>query len=190
MKITEEEVKASFIHQRQITLLESITEDAQKDICSAILYLNTTGLAPITLLIDSGGGKVTLGEHICDTIRNSRAPVEALVIGEASSMTFVVLQSCSLRRAYEHARLMFHECRSSNVKCTTADKEKAELLKLDEEAIRRISKRSGHTASHIKAWMREERWFDAAEALRLGFIDEVVRPAPFPLSAKNKAATK
>lgn len=66
---------------------------------------------PITIMINSGGGLVTAGMAIYDTIQSLECPVNTYVTGMAASMASILLVAGTPgeRRAAPNARIMIHQ---------------------------------------------------------------------------------
>ena len=58
--------------------------------------------------INSGGGDVDAGFALVKAIENASAPVHCIVDGEAMSMAFYILQSCTTRSMTKRSVLMIH----------------------------------------------------------------------------------
>ncbi|MBX4209292.1 ATP-dependent Clp protease proteolytic subunit [Candidatus Parcubacteria bacterium] len=178
MSISERDINEAFLARRQILLQEEIKCSVQDRISASILYLNLQNNSTITLIINSGGGLAVSGMYICDAIRNSPAPVHGLVIGDAHSAAFDIFQHCDRRLCYKHARLMFHAIRLNDLPLDRDDFDDhiKEFREWDDELLRLFSKKSGQPLGRIRTWSRQERYFGAKEALKLGLIDEIVMP--------------
>lgn len=64
--------------------------------------------APITVLINTGGGEEQQGMAIFDAIQACRSRVTGLVTCEASSMGSVILQACDERVGRPSSAVMYH----------------------------------------------------------------------------------
>lgn len=169
----------AFLAKRQILFQGDVDSEMQARITRLILYLNTIDdKQPITLLIDSCGGQTKLSLSICDAIEQSRAVVTGLVVADAFSAAFRILQSCHRRLAYPRARLQFHAPAIDGIRIDDDrwDQYITDLRGLNEEQLHVYAKRSKQSMRQLRKWSKEEEFFSAAKALKLGFIDELVRP--------------
>lgn len=177
MGITREHAEA-LLRKRQIAVFDVVTDETHEYVVESILYLNAIDeSAPITLFINSIGGKAIAGLRIAEAISASRAPITGLVVGTADSAAFVILQACKRRTAYKHATLMFHggkiNCR---INAPDFDEQLQAVRRSDREFMDKLSKRSGQPTEQLSAWADADKQFFATEALDLGFLDEVVEP--------------
>ena len=171
-----------FFLQRKILLFDKIDGQVQESVTQAILALNLSGQEPITLLIDSTGGSTISGRCIADAIRCSQAPVHGLVVGDALSMAFWILQNCQRRIAYPHARMMSHGYAMNEVRCDQKDyREKAEQLILwHAEDLGVLARRSGQSVEQWRKWSSDEHYFSASDGIRLGILDGTAPAKPLP----------
>ncbi len=171
------EIVDTLLAKRYLLLQGEITSKHQEKLSQFIFYLNAIDHTLITLLIDSGGGAKKSGLMICDAIKLSTAPIDALVIGAAYSASFRILQSCRKRIAYPNAKFMFHGSSFSGSRRIDEEDFETELNELrtsHEEQLRLISKRSGQPIKELRKWSKQEHYFTAEEAKKFGFIDEIV----------------
>lgn len=168
----------TFLLKRQIVLAEMITGDTHDLLSSHILYLNAKSYEPITLIVHSEGGSCCATDHICDAIRRSVAPVHGLVIGEAGSGAFLVLQACHRRLAYPNAHLLFHSPDLGGVRVDLPNLrgEIAKALLAHRRNLHMVARRCKQSVATVAEWSRTEYSFTAIEALKHGIIDEIVQP--------------
>ncbi len=170
------EIFDALLSKRQILLQGEVDDDIQMKITRLILYLNTTGDAPITLFIDSTGGDTKKSLCICDALSQSAASVRGVVVADAFSAGFRILQSCHKRLAYPRANFLFH-APAINGKRIDAD-DWADYLKevqeLHEEQLKTYADRSKQSNEQLKEWSKKEKCFTAEEALKFGFLDEII----------------
>lgn len=166
-----------FLRKRQIPLLGSVDLKMQSQFTESILLLNALDeQKPITLFIDSRGGSVGPALAIADAIVSSKAPVHGLVVAEAYSAAFMVLQNCHTRLSYPNAQLMFHAplIRAHRIdEDLSKDIEQAKLYY--KKTLKLTHKRSGQNTRTLRAWGKKERYFSGEEAHGLGFVDNIVR---------------
>ncbi len=172
------EIVEALLAKRHILLQGPVEGLLQARITRLILYLNALDDRPITLLIDSGGGETETSLLICDAIEQSHAVVSGLVVADVFSAAFRILQSCHRRLAYPRARLQFH-APATNGKRVDEDNWNKYIIRiheLHEEQLHVYAKRSKQSIRSLRKWAKEQKFFTAAEALKLGFLDELVQP--------------
>ncbi len=174
-----------FYARRQVPCVEEINGDSQERIVQSVMGLNSLGTDPINLLIDSGGGSVVHGRWIADVIRHSVAPVHAIIIGEACSMAFWILQNCQRRICYPHARVMFHGYRVNNSPRVDQPNFQGHIDNVQRwflEDLNFVIRRTRQPIEQWREWCQNEKFFEPQEALELNIIDEIRQPADFPIA--------
>jgi ATP-dependent protease ClpP protease subunit len=182
---TAETMAAKLAKHRVLIIDGKIDSERSTDICRVLAALELKEVAPITLLISSGGGDVLPANTIGDTIRALHSPVDGLVIGRAASMAVDLLLMCRTRRALPHAEFFVHFIRCNfNIVCDsdkvvggdiTAIKQKMTAGKKARENL--YMKRLGKSRREVQDLFRLGEKYDlnytAREALALGIIDEI-----------------
>jgi ATP-dependent Clp endopeptidase proteolytic subunit ClpP len=168
----------ALLTKRQILLQGEVDGDIQQKITRWILYLNALNDTPITLFIDSFGGSTELSLCICDAVVQSQAQVIGVVVADASSAGFRILQSCQRRLSYPRARLMFHAPSIANKRIDSDDwaEDYKKIQEMHEEQLNVYAKRSKQPIKRLREWSKEEKRFTADEAFKAGFLDEVIKP--------------
>lgn len=188
MRDLPQEVIRALMQKRQILFVGDVDNEAQEKISASILYLNSLSDEPITLFIDSMGGKTNAGLWMADAVSVSQAPVCGVVIGVAYSMAFNLLQACQIRKAYPHAELLVHGiCARELVVVDDEEKFEREVnwaRRHHEEMMLYYSRRSGQPLEMWKDWSKKEKKFSAREALELVIIDEIIQPVPLQVPEK------
>lgn len=145
----------------------------------------------INIVIDCPGGRAGCWEPIRDILMSSTTPTRGVVVGNALSAGFNILQYCAKRIALPAARFMFHApritpemqaslgfgaCEFPNEK--TGQLEERDIVLKDNPEylafLSRLTNRSKPNFLTLRGWGEEERQYDAHEAFRLGFIDQIV----------------
>jgi ATP-dependent protease ClpP protease subunit len=141
------------------------------------------GAKEIRIIIDSSGGSVSAGRGIALTIENLPVPSICTADGEAESMAFYILQSCTIRQMTKRSVLMIHnplEMVSSETLTLDDIKDLNNDLQTSAEAmlehnIHRLKVPREYVAKKIE----HTKWFFTwKEALEIGAVDEVL-PVPY-----------
>lgn len=149
------------IVQAQLLFLESV--DPEKD---------------IQIYINSGGGSVSAGLGIYDTMQLVSADVATICTGMAASMAAVLLSAgtAGKRSALPHSRIMIHqpmggaEGQASDIEITAR-----EIQKLKKELYEILSQHSGQSYKKIEKDADRDYWMTSQEAMNYGLIDEVLK---------------
>lgn len=143
----------------------------------------------IRVLLDSPGGSVFDGVAIHNLLKRCKARVEIEVIGEASSAASVVAMAGDVIKMHEGTTMMIH--RASSCGCGFAEdfRTVADALDTITGSITDIYEtRSGRARADIEAMVKKETWMSAADAVKEGFADEVVKAGSKPVpAAKGRA---
>lgn len=148
------------IIQAQLLFLESV--DAQKD---------------IQIYINSGGGSVSAGLGIYDTMQLINSQVATICTGMAASMAAVLLTAGEKgkRSALPHSRVMIHqplggaEGQASDIEITAR-----QIMQLKRELYEILSLHTGVEYAKIEKDADRDYWLRATEAVEYGLIDEVL----------------
>ena len=134
---------------------------------------------PLDLHINSPGGSVFAGLAIYNALKRHQAEVAVYIDGLAASIASVVAMAGDRIIMPENALLMIHDP-YAGASGTAADLRKAAEM-LDKATISIISAyrtQSDLKDEEIAALMQAETWFNAAEAVELGFADEIEESLP------------
>jgi ATP-dependent Clp protease protease subunit len=143
----------------QLLFLES--EDPEKD---------------ISLYINSPGGIVTAGLAIYDTMQYLRAPVSTICLGQAASMSAVLLAAGAKGKRYAlpHSRIMIHQgsggFRGNAPDAVIQMREWELVVRMNHEILAR---HTGQTLEQIIKDTDRDRFMSPEEAQEYGIIDAV-----------------
>ncbi len=131
----------------------------------------------IQLYINSGGGSVTAGMAIIDTMSHIKNPISTVCVGMAASMAAVIL-SCGdkgKRVALPNSEVMIHQPHGG-VEGQAADIEISakRIVKMRGVLNKILSKNTGQTLAKIEKDVDRDFFMDAEEAKKYGIIDSVV----------------
>ncbi len=171
------------LHKGRVLFLNGRVDDTSSmKLITNMLYLNQADpKAPITLVINSGGGTITSGMGIYDVMQFIDAPVRTVVIGRASSMAAILLAAGEpgQRMAMPHARIMVHEASSAVARHQVQDViiRAKELTYKNDLLIKVLAKHTGYPESDIRPRFERDFYMDPSEAVKLGIVDKVVGKA-------------
>lgn len=136
---------------------------------------------PVEVYLNSYGGVATEGAALFATLeRHGDATV--IVQGIAASAASLAMLGAKRILMHDAALVMIHE--PSTLSLGTADdlrEDAAVLDKLSGVYAQLYSRATGNPVDRVAAWMKDETWLSAEEALSLNFCDEVAsgeNPAP------------
>lgn len=128
----------------------------------------------IDVRINSPGGSVVHGLAIYNALKDHPADINIHIDGLAASMATVVAMAGDKIHMAENALFMIHE--PSGIAFGTAEDMLATAALLEtmsENAVNIYASRTGMNAAAVKAAMKAETWYSAAEAKAAGFVNEI-----------------
>lgn len=136
----------------------------------------------VNVRINSEGGDVAHALAIYNAL-NELADVVIYIDGLAASAASVVAMAGKTRMA-ENAIMMIHRPWSGAVGDSDVMRKTGEILdKFQPTLVSAYAKKTGLADEKLNAMLAEETWLTAAEALAMGFVDEVIEPMAIAASA-------
>lgn len=179
--------------KRVLYLTDEIDWEAATKFIVALTKMDETdGLIRVVMM--SSGGSEVAGWAIYDAIRSARNQVAIDAFGAVWSMAVAVLQAGDVRRMSRECRLMVH----AGTVPMDGDLDQRTMIALGSELKRTnlryqhvLAERTGMKFDQVVRYCDEEAYFSATEALRAGFVDQVI---PYtdrtPTRAKTVKKTK
>lgn len=170
----------SCLLKERIILLTSPIDDAVAgNLCAQLLYLASRSAEDIQLYIHSGGGSVSAGLAIYDTMHLIRCDVSTICLGMAASMAAVILAGGTRgkRFALPNSDIMIHQP-LGGVQGQAADVKIAaeHILELRRRLNGLLAQDTGRSIREVTADSDRDRYFTAMEAKDYGLIDDLVQP--------------
>lgn len=132
----------------------------------------------ISMYISSGGGSITAGFGIHDTMKHLTCDVATIAMGMTGSMATFLLTSGThgKRFALPNATVHFHPAAGYGLGGYAPDIaiHVRYILDLQERGNRLMAKYSGQTYETIAHDFQRDRFFTAQEALNYGLVDELL----------------
>jgi ATP-dependent protease ClpP protease subunit len=133
----------------------------------------------ITVRINSVGGEVYAATAIRNRLRELKAKVTTINDSLAASAGTILLQAADkgCRKVKSASSLFVHRASMSmwgNYNIDDLNKFINGLQAAENVAVKMYSEMSGKSEEDMRAFMEEERWFTADEAVENGFADEVI----------------
>lgn len=122
--------------------------------------------------INSGGGVVTEGWAIHDSLANAKARTVAEIIGIAASAASFAALGCDEVLIAPNALFMIHEARIGIDGNADDFRTAAERLEaMNDQMAERYAAKSGKSKEEVRAMMKKETWFRGQAAVDAGFAD-------------------
>lgn len=177
MEIKYSKIVARDIKEAVVEIYGNIGEKVNGDyLASEINYLGKSA-DKIVFRINSLGGSVVQGLSIIGAIVASPAETIAVVEGVAGSMTGVIALSCKKVRMNDFARIMLHAPYMQDDKgnaATNLSKEDKASIKHMTGMLTDLLSRRGKSKDDIAKILKTDSWYTAQDALKEGFIDEII----------------
>ena len=145
-------------------------------------FVDIDATLPIEIVLNSPGGSVVDGFELYDFLLALRAKgtrIDTTIMGMGASMAGIIAQAGETRRIGPNSYFMVHEVASMSLGKLSSMKDAVKLSeRLYDRLLGVLEHRSTMSADEIRQKAeRRDWWLDAAEALDLGFVDEVL-PTP------------
>jgi ATP-dependent Clp protease protease subunit len=141
----------------------------------------------ITLYVNSPGGSITAGLAIYDTMQYVRCPVATVVVGQAASMSALLLCAGApgRRRALPSARVMIHQPLGGfQGQQSDIEIHAREILLVRQRVNEIMAEHTGQTVEKIRADTERDRYLTAEQAKEYGLVDQVISPRELKLARK------
>jgi ATP-dependent Clp protease protease subunit len=152
----------------------------------------------VQMYIASGGGSITAGMAIHDTMKHVKPDVATIAMGMTGSMATLLLASGTpgKRFALPNATIHFHPAGAYGFGGYAPDVEihVRHLLDMQEQGNRLMAKYTGQSYEQIVSDFQRDRYFTAEEAKEYGLVDEIlpahVTPSPNGAAIVSEAIRK
>lgn len=131
----------------------------------------------IGIYINSPGGYVTAGLAIYDTMQFVKCDVATYCIGQAASMSAVLLAAGTKgkRFALPHSRVLIHQPLGGvHGQATDVGIQAEEIIRLRQQLNVILAAHTGHSMEEIEKDTDREKFLSPEEAKAYGIVDEVI----------------
>lgn len=174
------DIYSRLLKDRTIVLTGTIEERMAMNIVAQLLFLESEDPSTdITLYVNSGGGVITAGMAIYDTMQFIKPDVSTIVMGQACSMGSFLAQAGAPGKRYmlPYARHMIHQP-SGGARGMQSDIEiqYKEITKMKQILTQLYVEHNtaGKTYEDFERDMDRDTFMSAQEALSYGLCDEIV----------------
>ena len=172
------DVYSRLMMDRIIFLSGEVNGDKMDTIVAQMLFLDSLNHSPIHLYINSGGGECYAGLELVSVMRYIESPVYTTVLGLAASMGAVIASNGEKghRKALPYSRFMIHQPSSGVGYSTFRDQQihLQEMESLKHDLYDVLSQNSGQPIEVIENLCDRDNWMKPEDAIKLGFLDEVI----------------
>jgi ATP-dependent Clp protease, protease subunit len=166
------------LQDRIIFIYTGLDEFVSNLVIAQLLFLQMDNPEKdINIYINSPGGYVTAGLAIYDTMRFVKCDVATYCIGQAASMSAVLLAAGTKgkRFALPHSRVLIHQPLGAvHGQATDVGIQAEEILRLRKELNAILAEHTSHSLEDIEKDTDREKFLSAEEAKDYGIVDEVI----------------
>lgn len=164
------------LNGRQVFLYGPVNSICARQINKQLATLDSLDSeSPIILNINSGGGSITDGFSIVDSIRTTQAPVVTLVSGIAASMAGIISIAGYKRLITANAYWMGHEMACGGYDYLSKAKDRNKFYeRLWDQLTEHLKKYTRLSLEDLDKLQRGELWLGAKECQEKGVADAIV----------------
>ena len=178
------DIFSRLLKDRIIFIGTGINDEISNLIIAQLLFLQAEDAdKDISIYVNSPGGSVTAGMAIYDTMQFLKCDVQTYCVGQASSMSAVLLAAgtAGKRFALPNARIMIHQP-WGGVQGQAADIsiQAKEILRVRDRLNGILAEHTGKPVDEIAKDTDRDFFMSAEDAREYGLVDEVVRSRKAP----------
>jgi ATP-dependent Clp protease protease subunit len=172
------DIYSRLLRDRIIFLGTAIDDDVANLIIAQMLYLESDDPdKEIFFYLNSPGGNVSSGMAIYDTMRYIRPSVCTVCMGQAASMSALLLAAGEKgrRTALPHSRILIHQPLGGFYgQATDIDIQAREILRMKEELNVILADLTSQPLSKIQMDTERDYYMTCEQAKEYGIIDEII----------------
>ena len=162
---------------RTVFVTGTIDDRLSHRVVAQLVHLNNENAKlPIVMVINSGGGVVTSGYAILDTMKALDAPIVTYAVGHAESMAAILLAAGEKGRRFcaPNARIMIHQPHHSMSGMTSDILIKATKAEETRNALTMsLVETTGRTFEEVEKALDRNTYLFAESAKQFGIVDRV-----------------
>lgn len=173
------DIYSRLLKDRIVFIGSIIDEEVANLVIAQLLFLEAEDKdRDISIYINSGGGVVSAGLAIYDTMQYIKPDVTTICMGMAASMAALLLAAGtkSKRFALPHSRMLIHQP-MGGIQGQAIDIEihAKEIMKMKNELNAIFAKHTGQTVAKIEKDSDRNFWMSAEDAKNYGIVDTVIK---------------
>lgn len=189
------DIYSRLLRERIIFINTPIDDTLASLVVAQLLFLQSEDPErDVNMYISSGGGSITAGFAIHDTMKHMTCDVATIAMGMTGSMATFLLTSGSKgkRFALPNATVHFHPAAGYGLGGYAPDIEihVRYILDLQERGNRLMAKYTGQSYERITSDFQRDRFFTAPEAMEYGLVDELLTPQNMSTAGKAASITE
>jgi ATP-dependent protease ClpP protease subunit len=140
--------------------------------------------ADIEVTINSGGGDVYAGAEIYTALKDYKGNITGKIVGIAASAASIIAMGCKKVKMSPVGQIMIHKASVTASGNHKKLEHAADVLKSHDEGIlNAYLLKTGMDSDKLLELMDKETYFNAQDAIKLGFVDEIMFDDDLKLSA-------
>ncbi|MCK4234502.1 ATP-dependent Clp endopeptidase proteolytic subunit ClpP [candidate division WOR-3 bacterium] len=172
------DIYSRLLKDRIVFIGSMIDEEVANLVIAQLLFLEAEDKErDISIYINSGGGIISAGLAIYDTIQYIKPDVTTMCMGMAASMSAILLAAGAKtkRFALPHSRMLIHQP-MGGIQGQAIDIEihAREIMKMKDELNKILAHHTGQSVSKIEKDSDRNFWMSAEEAQKYGIVDTVI----------------
>jgi ATP-dependent Clp protease protease subunit len=188
------DIYSRLLRERIIFINQQVDDAMASLVVAQLLFLQSEDAdRDIYMYITSGGGSITAGFAMHDTMRHISCDVATIAMGFTGSMaTFLLASGTKGKRfALPNATIHFHPA-AGQVGGYAPDIEihVRFMLDLQERGNRLLAQYTGQTLEQVERDFQRDRFFTAQDAREYGLVDDILYPENVPQSLYTAEALK
>jgi ATP-dependent Clp protease protease subunit len=177
------DIYSRLLRDRIIFINQQIDDELAGLVVAELLFLQSEDPdRDVSLYINSGGGSITAGFAIHDTMRHISPDVATIAMGMTGSMATLLLTSGTKgkRFALPSATIHFHPAGGYGFGGYAPDVEihVRHLLEMQERGNRLMAYYTGQTYEQINQDFQRDRFFTPEQAVEYGLVDDILAVPP------------
>ncbi|MBI5272970.1 MAG: ATP-dependent Clp protease proteolytic subunit [Chlamydiia bacterium] len=174
------DIFSRLLKDRIIFIGTDINDQVANVVVAQLLFLKMEDpKKDINLYINSGGGLITAGLAILDTMQFLGCDINTYCIGQAASMSALLLAAGTKgkRFALPHSRIMLHQP-YGGIGGTSEDiaLQAKEILELKKITAHLMARFTGQPIEKISEDSERDFYMNPEAALKYGLVDQIARP--------------
>ena len=172
------DIYSRLLKENIIFLAGPIDDAVASTVIAQLLFLQSQDpKKDISLYVNSGGGSVTAGMAIIDTMNNLKNDISTVCVGIAASMAAVILSSGKKgkRLIMKNAEVMIHQpLGGAEGQATDIAISAKRILRMKDNLNKMLAENTGQPLSKIADDVERDFFMDASEAKKYGIIDKIL----------------
>ncbi len=172
------DIYSRLLKERVIFLVGPVEDQMANLVVAQLLFLESENPdKDIHIYINSPGGSVSAGLAIYDTMQFIRSNVSTMCIGQAASMSALLLAGGESGKRYclPHSRMMIHQPLGGfQGQATDIEIHTREILLLRDRLNRIFSKHTGQSLEKIEQDTERDNFMSGEDSVAYGIIDQVL----------------